>query len=166
MNTYEEDLVMALKAAGLTLSTAESCTGGMIAERITSVAGASAVFESGAVTYSNNAKEKLVGVKKETLEKYGAVSSQTALEMCEGVRGITGAQIGVSVTGLAGPTGDEGKPVGLVYVGVSSPYLTQVLELHLSGDREAIRKASADKALTLAKEAVLAYNNKKDEKDV
>lgn len=150
MSAYEFELVALLREKNATVSTAESCTGGLVAARITGVSGASEVFKYGAVTYSNEAKNKTVGVKKETLEKYGAVSSQTAEEMAFGVRRVMDAQIGVSVTGLAGPNGGEGKPVGLVYVAVSSDNYSAVTENRFSGDRISVRNQAADKALELA----------------
>jgi len=154
MPEIEKELVAELKARGLKVSTAESCTGGLAAAMITSVPGASDVFESGVVTYSNGAKNTLLGVAAETLDEHGAVSAETAAAMARGARALlTGADIGVSVTGLAGPTGGEGKPVGLVYVGVASEKFSRVDELHLSGDRDAIRAMSARHALSMALEA-------------
>ena len=105
MPAYEFELVATLRAAGATVSTAESCTGGLVAAPITSVSGASEAFKYGAVTYCNEAKNKILGVEKEILETLGAVSAKTAAEMAAGVRKIMNAEIGVSVTGLAGPNG-------------------------------------------------------------
>lgn len=150
MSAYEFELVAALRAAGASVSTAESCTGGLVAARITSVSGASEAFKYGAVTYCNEAKNKILGVKKETLDSFGAVSAETAAEMAAGVRKIMNAEIGVSVTGLAGPNGGEGKPVGLVYVAVNSDNYSEVTENHFSGDRISVRNQAADKALELA----------------
>ena len=150
MPAYEFELVATLRAAGATVSTAESCTGGLVAARITSVSGASEAFKYGAVTYCNEAKNKILGVKKETLDSFGAVSAETAAEMAAGVRKIMNAEIGVSVTGLAGPNGGEGKPVGLVYVAVNSDNYSEVTENHFSGDRISVRNQAADKALELA----------------
>ncbi len=150
MPTYEFELVATLRAAGATVSTAESCTGGLVAARITSVSGASEAFKYGAVTYCNEAKNKILGVEKETLETLGAVSAKTAAEMAAGVRKIMNAEIGVSVTGLAGPNGGEGKPVGLVFVAVNSDKYSDVTENHFSGDRISVRNQAADKALELA----------------
>ena len=107
-----------LMAKNITISSAESCTGGMFAEKLTSVPGISAVFGRSFVTYSNEAKEEILGVKKETLEKHGAVSEETAMEMAKGLRKVSGSRICVSVTGVAGPDGGTPeKPVGLVYIG-------------------------------------------------
>ncbi len=150
MPAYEFELVATLRAAGATVSTAESCTGGLVAARITSASGASEVFKYGAVTYCNEAKNKILGVEKETLETLGAVSAKTAAEMAAGVRKIMNAEIGVSVTGLAGPNGGEGKPVGLVFVAVNSDKYSEVTENHFSGDRISVRNQAADKALELA----------------
>ena len=150
MPAYEFELVATLRAAGATVSTAESCTGGLVAARITSVSGASEAFKYGAVTYCNEAKNKILGVEKETLETLGAVSAKTAAEMAAGVRKIMHAEIGVSVTGLAGPNGGEGKPVGLVFVAVNSDKYSEVTENHFSGDRISVRNQAADKALELA----------------
>lgn len=150
MSAYEFELVAALRTAGASVSTAESCTGGLVAARITSVSGASEAFKYGAVTYCNEAKNKILGVKKETLDSFGAVSAETAAEMAAGVRKIMNAEIGVSVTGLAGPNGGEGKPVGLVYVAVNSDNYSEVTENHFSGDRISVRNQAADKALELA----------------
>ena len=121
-----------------------------MARRRTSVSGASEAFGYGAVTYCNEAKNKILGVKKETLDSFGAVSAETAAEMAAGVRKIMNAEIGVSVTGLAGPNGGEGKPVGLVYVAVNSDNYSEVTENHFSGDRISVRNQAADKALELA----------------
>ena len=114
----EEAVVELLTAGRMTVTTAESCTGGLIAGTIVNVAGASDVLNEGYVTYSNEAKERLVGVKHETLEKYGAVSEQTAREMAEGAARSAGADAALSATGIAGPGGGTAeKPVGLVYIG-------------------------------------------------
>jgi nicotinamide-nucleotide amidase len=121
----DEDLVRLvvrkLMERKLTIASAESCTGGMFGAAMTDVPGVSAVFDSSLVTYSNEAKIRELGVRPETLEQYGAVSEQTAREMAEGVRRVSGADIGVSVTGIAGPDGGtEEKPVGTVYIGLAT----------------------------------------------
>ena len=149
----ESKVIASLIEKKATVATAESCTGGMVAEKLTSVSGASSAIKYSVVTYCNKAKEILVGVNHETLEKFGAVSEQTASEMAAGVRKIMGADIGVSVTGLAGPLGDEGKPVGLVYIGVSSDNYNAVLENHFDGDRDSVRKQATDTALELVLKA-------------
>ncbi len=143
-----ETVVKLLKEKGKTLATAESCTGGLIGREITSIAGASEVYGFGFVTYANEAKEKLLGVKHSTLEKYGAVSSETAAQMAAGARKVSGADIAVAVTGIAGPGGgtDE-KPVGLVYVGIASENGVRTKKLNLSGNRERIRLRTCEYAL-------------------
>lgn len=115
-----ENTVKALSQRGKTLACAESCTGGMLAENVTSVSGASAVFGLGVVSYSCEMKQSVLGVRGETLAEFGAVSATTAEEMALGVRLKAGAHIGISVTGVAGPTASEGKPVGLVFIGLST----------------------------------------------
>ena len=152
-NVHEaaEKLVCALISSGETVSTAESCTGGLIGGAITSVSGASAVFEQGFITYANSAKEKLLGVSRETLETLGAVSPDTAFQMAEGVCRASGSHIGIAVTGIAGPGGGTPeKPVGLVYISVCYKGKTHVFECHFSGDRNAVRTATVFTALTLA----------------
>lgn len=143
-----------LRASGLKTAVAESCTGGYLAKRITDVPGSSDVFECGIVSYANAVKAKVLGVKEETLAQYGAVSPQTAREMADGVRALSGADIGVSLTGIAGPGGgSQEKPVGLVYLGISSPWHSEVKELRLnrgySEQRELIRLLASSHALSL-----------------
>ncbi|MCM8711779.1 competence/damage-inducible protein A [Clostridium sp. SYSU_GA19001] len=124
----------------LTIATAESCTGGLLAGTLINYPGISSVFVEGAVTYSNEAKIKRLNVKKETLEKYGAVSEETAKEMAEGIAKAAGTDIGISVTGIAGPGGGtKEKPVGLVYAGLYIKGEVKVKKLNLSGDRQKIR---------------------------
>ena len=152
--TLERRLVAALKARGLTLAAAESCTGGLAAKRLTDVPGASAVFLGGVVSYTNGVKERVLHVPHETLETYSAVSEQTARAMAEGVRRLTGANFGLSVTGVAGPDRDDrGHEVGTVYIALSAENETNVQLLHLSGDRPAIRAAAADEMFRM----LLAY---------
>lgn len=149
-HTEEFKLIELLLKKGLTVSTAESCTGGMVAARLTSVSGASGAFPFGAVTYCNEAKNKVLGVSGKTLDAFGAVSAETAKEMAENVRKIMGTDIGISVTGVAGPNSSEGKPIGLVYTAVSGEAYSAVAENHFSGDRESIRKQAADTVLQMA----------------
>ena len=150
-------LVNVLKEKGLTVAAAESCTGGLVSKRITDVSGASEVFSYGICTYSNEAKEKLLGVSENTLREHGAVSEQTAMEMAQGVRRVSGADIGISVTGVAGPIPSEGKPVGLVYVAAAYDDACEVKRLTLGSgrtdDRELIRFISSSHALIMAKKA-------------
>ena len=155
--SLEEVIVHFLKERSLTLTTAESCTGGMIAARITDVPGASEVFKQGLVTYSNRAKRKLLDVKKTTLKEYGAVSEKTAKEMAKNGAFITGSDACVSVTGTAGPTGGTAeKPVGLVYIGCCYNNKTVVKEFHFKGERQKIREQATANALILLRECILA----------
>ena len=163
VGSIEVAVVSALLESGETLATVESCTGGLIAKRITDLAGVSAVYLGGAVTYANEAKEKIVGVKHETLLAYGAVSEQTAREMAEGIRAALGADYGISTTGIAGPGGGTpDKPVGTVYIAVASKDETRVKRLSLPPmrDREYIRTASATNALALLLEIKGAVGKK------
>lgn len=158
-------VVRALNKKHLGLATAESCTGGLISKRITEVSGSSSVFHCGICSYANEMKESLLGVRHETLAAYGAVSEQTAAEMAEGVRKLSGADIAVSTTGLAGPGGGSAqKPVGLVYVGVSSKKFRTVLRLMLGRgygeEREYIRTVAASNALFLALQAIRNADSK------
>jgi nicotinamide-nucleotide amidase len=148
-------LVQTLRQQGKTVAVAESCTGGLVGKRITEVPGASQVFGCGLCTYSNEMKRQLLHVRPETLERHGAVSAETALEMARGVRMLSGADIGVSVTGIAGPEGGTAeKPVGLVYIGLSTTEEEKTKELHLSrnygGGREYIRWLASSNALHVA----------------
>ena len=155
--TLEESIVELLKAQNLTLTTAESCTGGMLAARLTNVSGVSEVFKQGFVTYSNRAKRKLLDVKKNTLKTYGAVSEKTAKEMAKNGAFITGSDICVSVTGLAGPGGGtEEKPVGLVYIACAYQNEVRVKEFHFKGNRNKIRELSTVNALTLLRNCILS----------
>lgn len=154
--TLEETIVELLKEQKMTVTTVESCTGGMISARLTDVAGASEVFKSGFVTYSNKAKRKFIGVKKMTLKKHTAVSEQTAYEMARGGAVLTGSDTCVSVTGYAGPdTGEDGQVVGLVYIGCNVKGKIEVEEFHFSGDRRAIREQAVVSALTLLRSCIL-----------
>ena len=150
-----EVLVKALKEKSMTVSTAESCTGGLIGKMITEVSGASEVYGFGFVTYANEAKMQLLGVRSETLEKYGAVSEETAKEMAEGARKVSKSDIAVSVTGIAGPTGGTAeKPVGLVYIGVSDKNGTEAFRFLQHGDRERVRNKSALCALDIVRRRI------------
>ena len=150
--------VWALKEKNLHVAVAESCTGGYVAKRITDVSGASDVFECGICSYSNRIKHQILGVKQESLDTFGAISEETAREMAEGVRRISGAEIGVSVTGNAGPQASEGKDVGLVYIGVDSDHFKKVFMLHVNRKdqdaRETIRYLASSHALSLILKAV------------
>ena len=150
VSSLEEVVITRLRQKGLTLSAAESCTGGLIAKRLTDVPGASAAFLGGVVSYTNAVKAGVLGVPRELLEQYGAVSEPVARAMAEGVRRLTGSDLAVSVTGLAGPDGDDrGNPVGTVYLGLSLPGETLVRRLALGGDRPRIRLLAASNALDM-----------------
>ena len=157
VGTIENAVVKALHESGLTLSAAESCTGGLIAKRVTDISGCSDVFFGGCVTYTNDVKQRLIGVSAKTLEQYGAVSEQTAREMARGVRLATGSDIGVSATGIAGPTGGTAEtPVGTVFIGISTRNGEEVRKLSLSPmrSREYIRLASATNAFDMVLKAI------------
>ncbi|MBR4642509.1 MAG: CinA family protein [Selenomonadaceae bacterium] len=132
-----------------TVACAESCTGGLLMSRLTDFAGASAHVKGGVVAYVNEIKNKILHVKEETLENFGAVSSQTALEMATNVREIFSSTIGLSTTGVAGPDKSEGKPVGLVYVAIVGENLSEVKECHFKGTRSEIKSQAADAAFEL-----------------
>ncbi len=139
----------------LTFGTAESCTGGLIAASITDISGASAAFFGGVVSYDNSVKQGLLGVKTETLDRFGAVSKETAEEMAKGALRALGVDLSVAVTGIAGPGGGTPKkPVGLVYIAVASKNGVTVTENHFSGDREAVRLQTVEKALMLLNEQI------------
>lgn len=136
-------LVRLLCEKGLKISFAESCTGGMLAQRLTAVDGASACFDGSYVTYSNEQKMRLLDVKAETLDSFGAVSYETASEMSSGVKKEFAADIGVGVTGIAGPGGGTPeKPVGLVYISVCTDKVHWVCKLKLDGDRSSVREGA------------------------
>ena len=142
------DVLKALK--GKTLATAESCTGGGIGAAITAVAGASKVFVGGVVSYTNEIKNKILGVDHAVLDKYGAVSAPVAGAMASGVRELMGADVAVSVTGLAGPGGDDfGNPVGTVCIGYADKRQRLAKQYRFYGDREEIRNAAIRAALEL-----------------
>ena len=136
--------------SGKTLATAESCTGGMIGAYITAVPGSSAVYKGGIISYTNEIKQNLLGVDKTLLEKEGAVSAPVAKAMAEGARRALRADIAVSVTGLAGPGGDDyGNPVGTVYIGYADEKGEEVFRFLFSGDREAVRNQATEAALQI-----------------
>lgn len=144
-----------MRAKGATLASAESCSGGLIAHRITNVPGSSAYYLGGVVSYSNTAKVALLGVSTDSLNIHGAVSETVAREMAEGVRTRFGADYAVACTGIAGPSGGTPeKPVGLVYIGAAGPRGTTVARYRFDGDRESIKQQTADQALRLVLEAM------------
>ena len=153
-----ENMINLLKKYNLTVSTAESCTGGLIASAITEISGSSTFFGMGVVTYANEAKMKLLGVKSDTLTAYGAVSEQTAKEMAEGILRLSESDVSISVTGIAGPTGGTPeKPVGIVYIGISGEFGTFSYENHFAGNRSQVRAQTVEKAFKLAAEYVSKF---------
>ena len=149
-------LLDAYKSKGLKLATAESCTGGFIANRITNIPGASAVFLAGLVTYSNEAKQKFLGVRPETLSEHGAVSEPVAREMADGIRARTGADFALSVTGIAGPSGGTlEKPVGTVFIGLSTARGTEVKRMLNEYDRETFKFLTSQQALDMLRRAII-----------
>lgn len=149
-SSLEEKIVSLLQEKGWKIASAESCSGGMIASRLVNVAGVSDVFEEGYITYSNAAKHKLLGVSKQSLGQYGAVSSQVAGEMALGAARQARARAAIAVTGIAGPGGGTPqKPVGLVYIGCYVDGRVFVTENHFQGSRQEIRTATTQAALSL-----------------
>jgi nicotinamide-nucleotide amidase len=152
-------LVEELTAAGKAVSTAESCSGGWVAKAITDIAGSSAVFHYGIVSYSNGAKESMLGVRNETLEEHGAVSKAVVIEMAKGVLNLSGADIAVAVSGVAGPSGgSEQKPVGMVWfawtVRDGSKLRSTTSCEHFAGDRDLIRELTVVHALQGLRERI------------
>lgn len=145
----EYKVVEELKKKKLVISTAESCTGGLLASCIVSVAGASSIFKEGYITYCDNAKIHMLGVRKETLQTYYAVSRQTAIEMAEGCAKISGADIAISITGVAGPDMEDNKPVGLVYIGCCYKNHCDAYVFHFLGDRTSIRNQAVEAAFSI-----------------
>lgn len=149
-SSLEERVGQRLRTLGATIATAESCCGGLISHRITNISGSSDYFAGGVVSYSNEAKIKMLDVEESALEKYGAVSDIVAIEMAQGARRAFLSDYAISVTGIAGPTGGtEDKPVGLVFVGVASPSGIRVERYLFKGSRDDIKEQTADKALEL-----------------
>lgn len=163
LDKQAKNVVQLLRVGRLTVSTAESCTGGLLSEKITSVAGSSEIFGFGVCSYANEAKMKLLGVKTETLERFGAVSRETAVEMAEGIRRVSGADFGISTTGIAGPDGGtEQKPVGTVWIGISSEKGTYAQRFVFDGEmfpnaadkREAVRFSAAFTAFNMLEKEI------------
>ena len=152
----EEVAAEMLLKQNITIAVAESCSGGLISARLTDIPGISKVFNRGIISYSNESKVENLGVRKETLDKYGAVSKQTAEEMALGVRKLSGSDIGLSVTGIAGPGGgSDEKPVGLVYIGLADKNSVAVKELRLWGRRERIRHVACLNAFDMIRNYIL-----------
>jgi len=156
--SLEMSVVSLLEKNELTISTAESCTGGLLAGRIINVPGVSDVYKEGFITYTNKAKRKTLGVNKATLKKYGAVSAQTAREMALGAALEADSDVSISVTGIAGPDGGTAqKPVGLVYIGVCVKNNVHVEEFRFTGDRANVREQTVISALGLLRKCILEY---------
>jgi competence/damage-inducible protein CinA-like protein len=154
--TLEQIVLFYLEMRGATLSVAESCTGGLISERLTSISGSSRSFFGGAVVYSNELKSEFANVPPSVLERHGAVSKETAEALAEGIRERCDTTLGIGVTGIAGPSGGtEEKPVGLVYIGVSDGKTTDVVERRFTGDRGRIRSYAAQTALDLIRRKLM-----------
>ena len=154
--SLEQIVVYYLELKQETLAVAESCTGGLLAQRITSISGSSRSFLGGAIVYSNELKTAFTGVPASLIATYGSVSAQVAESMARGIRERTGASLGVAITGIAGPLGGtEEKPVGLVYIAISDPKRTQSLECNFRGDRENIRLWASQQALDLVRRRLM-----------
>lgn len=150
MKDIAKQVIDELRLKGLHISTAESCTGGMVAAAIVDISGASDVFEEGYITYSDRVKHKVLGVDTEILEKYTAVSSETAIQMAEGAARISGTDIAVSVTGYAGPyDGEDGTKAGTVYIGTFYNGMGRAERFLFQGDRTAVREQAVNMALKL-----------------
>ncbi|MBB6449243.1 nicotinamide-nucleotide amidase [Geomicrobium halophilum] len=148
---YDDDTLFSkviehIKINGWSLATAESLTGGQLGSSITDIAGASEVYQGGAITYSDESKQKQLNVDAATLQQHGSVSQACAREMAEGVRSRYQSDVGISLTGVAGPDDQEGHPPGTLFIGISYPHMNRVYERHLSGDRETIRRRAVKEA--------------------
>ncbi len=155
MEALEIAVGKVLKAQGWTLGLAESCSGGLIAHRVTDVPGSSEYFVGGVVSYADNVKRDVLGVREETLSRHGAVSRLCALEMARGIRPVVGADIGVAVTGIAGPGGgSEEKPVGLTWIALVTPWGERVERYEWSGNRQENKNHTAEQALRLLLETI------------
>ena len=154
--SLQETVAELLMTNSITLATAESCTGGLIAAQLTEQPGISKIFGFGLVTYSNEAKMRLLDVSKATLDTYGAVSAETASEMCKKLSALSGARLNVSVTGIAGPDGgSDEKPVGLVYIGICFDDQTEVYRYHFNGDRKVVQQKTANKVFHLIRKTIV-----------
>ncbi|WP_303867430.1 competence/damage-inducible protein A [Acetobacterium wieringae] len=154
--SLQETVAKLLLDNTITLATAESCTGGLIAAQLTEHPGISRIFGTGLVTYSNEAKMKLLNVSKDTLDTYGAVSAETASEMCKNLSTLSGARLNVSVTGIAGPDGgSDEKPVGLVYIGICFDDQTEVYRYHFNGERKVVQQKTANKVFHLIRKTIV-----------
>ncbi len=162
--SMEEIVAKLLFQKNKTLAIAESCTGGLLAQRLTSISGISKVFKLGVVSYSNEAKQNILGVRSKTLQKFGAVSQEVASEMALGVRKKARSDFGVSITGIAGPTGGSPeKPVGLVWIGLTDGKKTYVQEHHFLGSRDVIQFKASQAALDMLRRLLLHQNRANQE---
>lgn len=147
-----------LRKNNLTVATAESCTGGLLAHLLTNISGSSEYFERGVITYSNKSKMELLGVPQETIKEYGAVSKQTAKAMAIGIKEQANVDIGISTTGITGPTGGtKEKPVGLVYIGIATSRKTEVKRFLFSKDRLQNKEKTCYKALGFLLETITKW---------
>jgi nicotinamide-nucleotide amidase len=158
-DSLEETVLLNLGIRHLTLAAAESCTGGLLSERLTAIPGSSRYFLGGAIVYSDALKTAFADVPPNTIDTYGPVSEETARALAVGIRNRTGASIGVSITGIAGPgPGEPGpdadKPIGLVYIGLATPYSVEVKEVNLTGDRQRIRFWASQHALEMIRRSL------------
>jgi len=150
MNELDLRVAGLLRGAGFTLAVAESCSGGLIAKRLTDIPGSSGYFLLGVVTYANSAKERVIAVPQALLDQHGAVSSEVAIAMAEGVRALSGSDIAIATTGIAGPEGGTpDKPVGTVFIAIAAATGSQVVRHCFPGSREMVREATAEAALLL-----------------
>ena len=155
MISVEENLVQALAEMGLTISTAESCTGGMVASTIVGVSGASHVYNEGFITYSNEAKTKYLNVSEEILENCGAVSEEVVKQMALGCRKVTSSDVAIATSGIAGPGGGTvEKPVGLVFVACAYKDMVSVNQYKFEGDRTQIRYQATNEAIAMAMDMI------------
>ena len=153
--SLEEVVGNRLRELGLTLATAESCTGGLLGHRITDVSGSSDYYLGGVVSYNNKAKMELLGVKKQTLEKFGSVSEETVREMAQGIKSLFKTDLGISISGIAGPTGGSPeKPVGLIYIGLSSEKEVTIKKFNFLRDRDSNKRISSQVALNMIRLAL------------
>ena len=152
----EDTIGKLLSERKMTLAVAESCTGGLIADRMTNVSGCSGYFERGIITYSNKSKMDELGVPSELISQHGAVSREVAEAMALGIRSASHTDIGISTTGIAGPTGGSSeKPIGLVWIGYSDQEATFALEFHFGGERRIVKERAAQAALELVRRKIL-----------
>jgi nicotinamide-nucleotide amidase len=150
VSELDQKIARLFRDSGITLSVAESCSGGLISKRITDLPGSSGYFNLGVVTYSNSSKERVLGVPHELIEIKGAVSNEVALAMAVGVRALSGSDVALATTGIAGPDGGTAeKPVGTVFIAIASQNGSEVFRHHFEGNREVVREATAESALTL-----------------